>query len=286
MGSISFLMVVSPSDDFIKLKRSLKSIIKQTEFFEQVIIVKNGKLSEKIDLELFLFKNECPTRITFVILNATKNLGPALNDGFGENTSDWILRLDPDDVALRNRVRDAKIRIRENKFDLAFFSCYEIGLDKGIIYKKLLNEIPSKIQLFFKNPFTHSTALIKSSALRDLGGYRDIYLAEDYDLWIRFYLGNRVTRIFSDFVTVLDCEGVFSRRKSTQTIRGELGLFLLRQNFGYPLKLLNITVTTLRVIYRLIPIGLARPIYFRYILGGKHELDFAEAKNLFKVIQT
>lgn len=282
MAMFTFLMVVSPTDNPIKLRRCLESLENQSAPVANSLIVKNGPISQNINDELSSFSKSSKIKVELVSIPNVKNLGLALNFGLDNIDSEWILRIDPDDIVLENRVEIARKFVARNNFDVAFFSSYEIGLEKDLIYLKELNDDFFNSKFLINNPFTHSTALIKTSSLRELGGYRDIYLAEDYDLWLRFYLNEKIIKTSQEFVLIYDGENLFSRRRTLMTVRGELRLFSLRRLIGKISFFFNLLILTIRILYRILPVFLAKPIYFYFVMGGKKFLNLDLSRKLIE----
>jgi glycosyltransferase involved in cell wall biosynthesis len=282
MAMFTYLMVVSPTDDPIKLSRCLKSLENQRASSADFLIVKNGPIPQILKEELYSFSRTSKIKINITSIPNVKNLGLALNYGLDKIDSEWILRIDPDDIVLENRVEAARELVARTNFDVAFFSSYEIGLDKDLIYLRELNfDFPNN-KFLVNNPFTHSTALIKTSSLRELGGYQDIYLAEDYDLWLRFYLNKKIIKTSQEFVLIYDGENLFTRRRTLMTIRGELSLFRLRKEIGKLNILFNLFILSVRILYRILPIFLSKNIYFWFILGEKKFLNIELSKELIE----
>jgi glycosyltransferase involved in cell wall biosynthesis len=263
MRSFSFLMVVSPKDDPSKLVRCLNSLISQSSQTYEILIVINGPIPESLSLILQKYENDDLFR--FIKSADTLALGLALNLGKSIVSTKWLLRIDPDDICLENRVALAVKYVEESNFDLAFFSNYELGDHKNQIFKRKLPDSFNEKKFMTFNPSVHSTALIKMSALNDLGWYRDIYLAEDYELWLRFILSKKVIKFFPDFVIIYDAEGLSKRRKSLLTIYGEFKILSIKNSIKPRLVIINYLVFLARVLYRITPSFIISSYYSRFI---------------------
>jgi glycosyltransferase involved in cell wall biosynthesis len=125
------------------------------------------------------------------ILVGEQQLGPglAMNELCKAAKFDLLARLDADDIALPWRFRIQIRAMSKNKSDFEFTNIISFGqaLKFGFRYnflRKKMNQEQSRRALIGSNPFVHSTALMKASAVRELGGYKN-NAAEDYDLWLR-----------------------------------------------------------------------------------------------------
>ena len=282
MRSFSFLMVVSPKDDASKLVRCLNSLTSQSSQSFEILIVINGPIPDSLNLILKKYENSDLFR--FIKSVDTLALGLALNLGTSIVSTEWILRIDPDDICLENRVALAAKYVEESSFDLAFFSNYELGDVKDQIFKRKLPNTFNVNTFMTFNPSVHSTALIKMSTLNGLGGYHDIYLAEDYELWLRFILAKKVIKFFPDFIIIYDAEGLGKRRKSLSTIYGEVKILSIKNSIKPKFIIINYLVFLSRVLYRIAPTFIISNYYSRFISKRKKIEDAVEKASILKYL--
>jgi glycosyltransferase involved in cell wall biosynthesis len=109
---------------------------------------------------------------------------------------DLVARMDADDVCLPGRFRAQFAALEQHGADLVFSTFQVIGA--GLRLPALpvpLGPEAGRLALLLDNPYPHSTALARRSALVDAGGYR-ASVAEDYDLWLRAATaGARIVRL-------------------------------------------------------------------------------------------
>jgi len=282
MTHFSFLMVVSPTDNPSKLNRCLNSLVGQLVCAEQILLVLNGNLGQPLKSVLNQF--EIGGSFDLVESASTLPLGLALNLGIKNISTEWILRIDPDDIGLRDRVALAEKCVKNNKFDLGFFSNYEIGAVGTPIFKRLTPVQYSIKNFLIFNPVVHTTALIRKSALVNLGGYNDIYLAEDYELWLRFIQANKVIKFFPEFAIIYDTEGLVKRRRSIKTILGETKILRIKNLLKPRLRVINFLVFIMRIIYRVIPSPLITFIYSRFISQRKKVESVEENSTILRYL--
>ena len=124
------------------------------------------------------------------ILTNSRSLGVAksLNKALEQVQTEFTARIDADDICLPWRLRFSRRRLQGLDVDFLFTGAILFGSGVRFTVPSPGGFIPpEKMQrlLAQNNPLIHSTLLARTSALRDLGGYREHAMAEDYDLWIR-----------------------------------------------------------------------------------------------------
>ena len=261
-STLSFLMVVTNTDRFENLSRCIDSIKNQSRKVNQVVIVLNGKLSKKIIGELLKFKKNFHN-VSFVESHKKLNLGPALNLGLSYSKTAWVLRIDPDDLNLLERVAQVKKDVAKYKFDLGVYTALELRNNKLINANKFSGK--DLIESFkIINPIFHSSVVINKRALLSVGGYRDIKYAEDYDLWLRFILTKRSIRTFNTPVVIFNASNIYKRRKDLSSIRSEFEIFYIKRKI-YKNNLVNIFILLFRIFYKFLPIFVMKRIYTNFI---------------------
>lgn len=178
---------------------AIESILRQTyKNFEFIVVLDNPDNQE---LKNYLLKKEKKEDKLKVIINE-KNLGlvKTLNKAIELSDGEYIARMDADDISIKNRLELQMDYINENKgIDLLGGRIRFIDEDNKIIagdnYRpQSFEEI--KVHLKHWNAFAHPTLIYSKKAIVNIGKYREIDCAEDYDLVTRFILsGYRVENI-------------------------------------------------------------------------------------------
>lgn len=185
----SVLMSVYYKEKAEWLDLSIKSMMNQTVLCDEFVLVEDGKLTEELDKVIEKYVKEYPKLFKIVKIKKNGGLGPALERGINECKNEYIARMDSDDYSLPNRI--------ERQFDI-FFSDSELGLVgtnveefegeiDNVNCHVVLPESNDDIVKFSKRrcPFRHPTLLYKKEEVLKAGNYREFYLCEDYDLYVR-----------------------------------------------------------------------------------------------------
>lgn len=176
------------------LDYSIDSMFNQTVKPDEFVLIEDGKLTEELEKIVLKWKKKYPKIMKVVRLEKNGGLGPALQKGIIECKNEFIARMDSDDYSVPDRI--------EKQFNV-FFSNPELELVgsnvdeffgdiKNVSCSVILPETSDEIFKFSKKrcPFRHPSLLYKKSAVLNAGNYREFYLCEDYDLYVRMLRNN------------------------------------------------------------------------------------------------
>lgn len=113
MMNFSVLMSVYYKETDSNLDQCLESLAVQTLPAVEIIIVKDGKLTPKLEQCLEKWKNKLPLKI--VGYEKNKGLAYALNYGLQYCTNDFIARMDSDDICMPDRFEKQMVYFEEHK---------------------------------------------------------------------------------------------------------------------------------------------------------------------------
>jgi glycosyltransferase involved in cell wall biosynthesis len=178
------ISVLIPCHSTNFLTESISSIQHQTlnkSLFEVVIV------ADRVD-EAEVIKIVEQSQLNFRIVSSTNpGIVSALNLGVGSTSSEFIARMDEDDVMYPNRLEIQLAHLERNphcvavggQLELMNEFGFEIGAAK---FAKVVGK--SSKNLFDASPIAHPAAMVRTSAMSEVGGYRS-FLPEDWDLWVR-----------------------------------------------------------------------------------------------------
>lgn len=168
---------------------SIESMLKQTIIPSEIVIVKDGPLTADLDRLIASYKKSYPRTIKIVELPMNMGLGLALNEGLVNCNHELIARMDTDDISKENRCEKQLRAFTENP-ELCI-----VGTNIDEFYENPNNVVASRVVPEKHNdilrysrrrsPFNHPAVMYKKSAVKRVGGYRDIHRKEDLDLFIR-----------------------------------------------------------------------------------------------------
>ncbi|WP_137624789.1 glycosyltransferase [Lactiplantibacillus pingfangensis] len=226
---VSVLISVYYKEKALFFQEALESIADQTQLPLQIVVVKDGPLTESLEITLrnFVDRYSDDFEVTVVSINTVRSLGYALNKGIQYCKAPLVARMDSDDHALPNRL----------ELQTAFFATHhsvkivgsviqEFNTNwENVIDYRVVPTDPGQIKEFSKkrNPLNHMTVMFKKYFVQKIGGYREVPGFEDYDLWLRALQED------SAAIANISTPLVAARIVSLQKRRG--GLKYIKQNY-------------------------------------------------------
>jgi glycosyltransferase involved in cell wall biosynthesis len=174
----------------------------------------------------------------------------ARNMGIQSAEHELIAVHDADDVMHPDRLKIQLDQILSAEIDVLGSPVYEFdAVNERVLGLRMLagNDQLSK-KMIWQNVINHSSVMLRKSAVVGVGGYRNVHLAEDYDLWLRLMCAGK-NLCTSDFVLqAFSVDGQLNKRRGgTKFIASEFILHRLVRST----KLQNILVSWIRLVLRL-----------------------------------
>ena len=229
----SVLLPVYIKDNPEWLKTAIDSMLEQTLPPAEVVIVRDGPITDELTVVLSQYDKENPELFKIVGFEENKGVGLASRYGVQNCSFDYIARMDADDYCLPERIEKQMELFAEND-KLGAVGCLVeefIGEPENIISRVALPEKHSDIIKFAKKrcPIRHSALLIKKEALISCGNYSDIRFGEDYDIAVKLIMqGYRLYNIQKVYVYMRTTPDFFKRRGGLKYLKS---IYRLKNNF-------------------------------------------------------
>lgn len=171
------------------LQESIGSIFEQTVLPDEIVVVKDGPLTDELEVVLDSYSGKHPGLFTFVAYPENRGLWYALSVGVPACRNEFIMRMDVDDWMAPDRAEKQLRLFAENPG----YGCvgalaveFEGDVDHPIAFVDL-PESHNEIVRFGKkrNPMRHPAVMFKKSVVLAAGNYQEMPLFEDYDLYMR-----------------------------------------------------------------------------------------------------
>ena len=179
----SVLLSVYRKEQPAYLRQSLDSIFTQTLQPAEVVLVKDGPLTDALDEVAEEYCRKYPV-LKVVPLSENQGLGRALNEGLKYCSYDLVARMDTDDVAKPERFeKQIAVFCAHPEMDVvgAWIDEFE-GSIENVISVRVLPLEHSEIRRFARkrNPVNHPVVMFRKSAVLVAGGYQHFPLFEEY----------------------------------------------------------------------------------------------------------
>jgi glycosyltransferase involved in cell wall biosynthesis len=171
----------------LHLSQAIGSILNQTFKNIELIIIDDGSTDDSLSI----IKNYGDSRI--VLLEHEKNLGliAALNNGIDHAQSEYIARMDSDDISLPTRLEMQAHFLDQNPsigVCGTWLQCFGDSHKKWKNYTLPEHHDAIVVNLIFRNPLAHSTVMMRKALIDQYHlRYDPFYIhSEDYDFWVKF----------------------------------------------------------------------------------------------------
>ncbi|MBN9643801.1 glycosyltransferase [Corynebacterium mendelii] len=208
-----------------ELTECLDSLAAQTRPAEQILIVIDGPVGGDLHRVIDDFRDHHP-ETTVVALPDNRGSGPASRQGLDHVTGTWLARLDADDIACPERLAtQLEFLARHPGISVLGTALAEFEGDTGHVVgiRRLAENHPDIVRYATINsPVNHPSCMMRTSAVKDVGGYRDVPKMEDYDLFVRLIAGGwRLHNLPEPLTYFRMSPEVHSRRTGTDVMASE-----------------------------------------------------------------
>ena len=257
MATITALVTVYHGTDEHDLVRALESLQAQTRPTDELVIVADGPVSEGVRRVV----ERQDARVIWLPENV--GAGPASQAGLATIDSDYTARLDSDDAAKPTRfARQLEYLEAHPEVGALGTAVEEFAETPGDTGK--VRALPEDPHAYAKmnSPVNNPSVMLRTRAVKEVGGYRDVHFMEDYDLYARLISGGWQVRNLPEALTdfqVTDAQ--FSRRTGREMLAAEAQMQRNLVTYGLvsrPRAAFNLTA---RTAYRALPTGLLRRVY-------------------------
>ena len=212
---VSVVMPVYNAGAF--LKQAIDSILTQTYPHFELVLINDGSTD---DSEQIVQSYNDP-RIRYHY-QSNRGVAKTLNRGIELAIGEYIWRHDADDISLPNKL-ESEISFLLNHPDVVLCACqvafmtesgkpaWKFRQPKTPVFqgRAYLNVQREHFNPY--SPITHGTVLVKTSVMRQLGGYREAFItSEDIDMWLRIIEHHKA-------VVLADCLSLHRLSKGSAT---------------------------------------------------------------------
>ncbi len=218
--------VVLPFRDEARwLSGALESLARQRLEGFEAVLVDDGSSDGSSEIVRRFRRRDPRFRL---VSSRGRGLVDALNTGLEEARGDWVARFDADDFSHPDRLSlqlDMGLRLGPRSVVSCLVSCFprHVLSDGYRRYEAWLNGLVThddiSREMFIESPVPHPGAFFHRKEVLKAGGYRDLGLPEDYELWLRLWsLGFRFEKVPRVLLAWRERPDRFSRRSSNYSL--------------------------------------------------------------------
>lgn len=211
----SVLMSVYKREKPEYLKEALDSVVQQTLPPDEIVLIEDGPLTDKLYEVIEQFKEDFPILRTYQF-EKNVQLGRALAKGVELCKYELIARMDTDDIAVKSRFK-VQYTFMKLHPEIAVCGSYIEEFSEESDYKKVkvMPQSMGEIRKYarYRNPLNHMTVMFRKNAVIEVGNYRHFPFLEDYDLWVRMMAsGKRFHNIPEVCISARISDELYKRR--------------------------------------------------------------------------
>ncbi len=181
-----FTIITASRDRAGELAQAVRSCLLQDLGDFEHLLVDDGSTSRAAQK---VAREAGDRRIRVIRLEESRGPAGARNAALAEARGSLVAILDDDDTMLPGRLRASAEAFQADPACRLVAGAYEVLDAPGRLQATVrppTDEAEIRRQLPLHNPFCHSTVALRTDAMRELGGYREILrYAHDYDLILR-----------------------------------------------------------------------------------------------------
>ena len=220
----SVLMTIYINDNPVYLYKALLSIIKQTLVPTEIVIVKDGAVTDSILKVLEKAKTK-HNNIKIISLKENKGQSEALNQGLLNCSYDSVARKDSDDISTKKRF-ELQINVFNEDYSIdAVSGTTEDFSSNGKKYgKRVLPQSGEKLYQFSKkrSPLNHGAVMYKKEKVLAVGGYKKFVQVQDYILWADMLSNNCKFYNLKEILLKVRVDDKYSRKGTKNYIKEEI----------------------------------------------------------------
>jgi glycosyltransferase involved in cell wall biosynthesis len=181
------------------LNLAIESIKTQTYKDLQILLIDDCSTDPEVQ-KTCQHLEDSDTRIEYYRLEENRGIAGALNVGLHYSKSEWVFRMDADDIMLPERIQLQMDYLKENTtVDILGGGLFYLiknedqwGYDPNpVTHPSIITRETAKNSHWFIN---HPTVVYRKSKIQEIGGYDESLrgLPEDYELWCRSLRNNLI----------------------------------------------------------------------------------------------
>ncbi|MDR6121160.1 glycosyltransferase involved in cell wall biosynthesis [Bacillus sp. SLBN-46] len=270
MEKYSVLMSLYNKEKPEYLRLSIESMLGQTVMPDEIVIVKDGPLTDELETVLKENKLKYPELITIVTSEKNIGLGNALNLGLKYCRNELVARMDTDDISLPIRCENQLLAFEaDDELSIVGTMVDEFFDNPSVIIStRVVPTSHKEIYEFAKrrSAFNHPTVMYKKSKVTESGGYAGLRRNQDVDLFGRMlFAGCKAANINSALLLFRSNIDLSKRRRSWENTKSYISTIRKLWKIGYSGFGDYVMVSFAQIVMFLCPVKLQNWLYKRFL---------------------
>jgi glycosyltransferase involved in cell wall biosynthesis len=164
-------------------------MLAQTYRCKEFVLVCDGELGTKLESAVEHYEKTMPEIFTVIRMKKNCGVGACANAAIKAAQTEYILKMDSDDIAMPERCEKQMRFLRDNPhIDMCGAYIEEFDSDSGdsiAVKRTPLSNDEIRTYAKRRNPFNNQTLVYKRTAAIEAGGYTTVRRCEDYDFVVR-----------------------------------------------------------------------------------------------------
>ena len=197
MSTISVVIPIYFKEKTETILNCFRSMSNQTVLPDEIVLVLDNPSTEEIENTIDRFASETSIKIIKCYCDRGSGFGALAKVGVEHCSSDYIARMDIDDVAVFTRLEKERDFLDKNlNVDVVGSNIaeFENNINEIIAYRIVPSDDKCcKKMLKRRDPINHMTAMYRRESVLKAGNYSlEMKCFEDSHLWVSFYVHNMV----------------------------------------------------------------------------------------------
>ena len=252
------------------LSLAIKSMIDQTWKPDEIVIVKDGKITPDLQDILDFYTEEYPELFHIVGYEENRGLGLALNYGLSYCRNELVARMDTDDIAKPERCeKQVKAFVLHPDYAIIGSAVDEFyGTPENVTSRRVVPCQPEEIYQFAKrrSAFNHPSVMYRKSVVLEHGGYANLRRNQDVDLFGRMlFAGCKAANFEESLLWFRSDENLAKRRKSWENTWSYIDTIRRFHKMGYSSWMDVAVIAGAQTVMYLMPIGVQNWLYKKFL---------------------
>lgn len=266
--SVLMSLYIKEKPEYLKL--AIQSMVDQTLKPDEIVIVKDGKITDELQAVLDQFTDAYPGLFNIVGYEKNRGLGLALNYGLEHCRNELVARMDTDDISKPYRC-EKQVEAFEKYPHLSIVgSAVDEFCDStdNITGRRVVPSKPKDIYEFAKrrSAFNHPSVMYRKSKVLEFGGYSNLRRNQDVDLFGRMLYGGCEAANFKEsLLWFRSDENLSKRRKSWENTKSYIEAIKKFWKMGYSSFSDYVLVAGAQTVMFVMPIGVQNWLYKKFL---------------------